>query len=270
MKKIILLPIMAIIIMQLAAAAINMEITPKKAEFMEGDMLAFDYTITSSIKQDIRFIPHIICPAAPVGFLEEKTASPNAGVSFRDTYKGAVVESNIGPQECTASITILSPEKKKVEKKLKIQTNPSFAFSLALCEDEACTKKKSSFVKGGTIYLKPISKVLPSVFVIVIFPDKTRQNVPIPGSFTVTQSGKYQIEVSASKRGYKPYKRIFETAVIEQAYTIPYADFSIKAGQAVVRPVFKEAAQMPSKVPAKKASIRSFLSRITGYFMKIS
>lgn len=270
MKKAILIPLMAIIVMQIAAAAINMEITPKKTEFIEGDMLAFDYTISSTTKQDIIFIPHIICPAAPVGFLEQKTANLNAGDSISGKYQGAVIEDNIEPQECTASIAILSPEKKKVEKKVKIATKPSFELLIKTCEDDKCVKKKNSFVKGSKVYLNAISKVLPSLSANVVYPDGKREPLAVPGSFTASQSGKYTIEVSASKVGYKAFKGTIEIAVIEQAYTVPYADFSIKAGQAVVRPIFKEAARtLSSNVPAKKASIRSFLSRVTGYFIKI-
>ncbi|MDI6737525.1 MAG: hypothetical protein QME12_03330 [Nanoarchaeota archaeon] len=64
--------------------------------------------------------------------------------------------------------------------------------------------------------------------------------------------------------------------VIEQAYTVPYAEFSSKVGQAVVRPVFKSpsaaiasntAAKSPTAI--KKASIKSLISRVTGYFTAI-
>ncbi len=269
MKKAILIPIMAIIALQIVAAAINVEISPKKAEFKEGDTLSFDYTISSTTKQDIIFIPYIMCPASPVGFLEQKTASLNAGDTMRGNYRGAVIENNIEPQECTASIAILSPEKKKVEKKLKIATKPSFELMIKTCEDGKCTKKKSSFVKGDTIYLSAISKEMPSVSANVVYPGGEREAVAVPGSFTASPSGKCTIEISASKAGYKAFKGTIEVAVIEQAYTVPYAEFSIKAGQAVVRPVFREAVQAQSITPTKKAPIRSFLSRLTGYFMKL-
>ncbi|HII15385.1 MAG TPA: hypothetical protein HA362_03650 [Nanoarchaeota archaeon] len=270
MKKAILLPLIAIIAMQIVAAAINVEISPKKAEFIEGDMLAFDYTISSTTKQEIIFIPHIMCPAAPVGFLEQKTANLNAGDSISGKYQGAVIEENVEPQECTASIKILSPEKRKVEKKLKIVTNPSLDITIKTCEDDKCAKIKRSFVKGSKVYLVAVSKVSPSVSATIIYPDGKKEPVAVPGSFTASQSGKYAVEVSSSKAGYKGFKNTIEIAVIQQAYTVPYADFSIKAGQAVVRPIFKQATRtLPSNAPAKKVSIRSFLSRVTGYFMKI-
>ena len=256
-------------------AAIDIQITPKKAAFNEGDTVAFSYTITSGASQNILFMPHISCPAMPVAILEEKRATIQAGVSLRGTYEGAEVNQYTNSQECTASIEIISPEPAKKEAKLQVRTLPPFDFNLLSCVDSSCSKKQRTFVKGSNVYLKGVSGTTATA--LVTLPDKTTKTVALPGTFTASQSGEYTIDISATKSGFKPFASTASIFVVEQAFTVPYADFSSKAGQAVIRPVYKApsalaASTTAAKAPAattKKTSIRSFFTRVTGYFAVI-
>lgn len=277
MKKLFLFIIVFVIMANIALATIDIQIIPKKAAFNEGDTVAFDYIITSSTAQNIIFTPHISCPAFPIRMLEQKRAKLQVGVPFRWTYHGSNVKSSTIQQECTASIEIESPTKAKKEAKLKINALPSLDLSLNACKDSACSKKQRTFVKGDNVYLKADSKVSISATALVTLPDKTTKTVALPGSFTASHSGEYTVDISATKSGYKSFASTASLFVIEQAFTVPYADFSAKVGQAVVRPVFRApsaqvASNTAAKAPAttaKKTSIKSFFTRVTGYFTKI-
>lgn len=273
MKKALIFIFAFLLMANIAFAAINIQVTPKKTLFGQGDSIAFDYTITSSASQNIVFMPHISCPAMPIAIIEEKRAVLQAGNLWRGTYEGAEVSHDINSQECTASIEIISPEAAKKEVKLQIKTSPSFDFNLLSCTDSACSTQKRTFVKGSTVYLKGNSATTAQVTA----PDGTSQRVSLPGSFTVSQSGEYRVEYTSTKSGYKQFKGTASIFVIEKAFTVPYADFSAKVGQAVVRPVFKApsalaASNTATKAPAttaKKSSIKAFFTRVTGYFTAI-
>ncbi len=277
MKKVILSAIILLMLAHivLAAVSIDVAITPKKSEFREGDLLAFDYSISSGARQNIVYAAHISCPQAPVAIIERKAASLQPGDALRGEYKGIVVDNGIEPQTCTASITIFSPENKVVKRNIRIAAAPSIDFTLSLCKDLVCTKQQRTFVKSEKVYLKGIAGATAEAQVIA--PDGSSQKISLPGSFTASQSGEYKIEYTAAKAGYKQAKGSASIFVIEQAFTVPYADFSSKAGRAVVRPAYKEplrtmsAAKTPAelKAPAKKSKLRGVLSRITGYFALI-
>lgn len=277
MKKIFLIAIAFAIMANIAVAAIDIQITPAKAAFNEGDTVAFDYIIASGTAQNIVFVPHISCPAMPVAILEQKRANLQAGMPFRGSYYGSKVNTGTLQQECTASIEVGNPAKAKKEAKLKINALPALDLFLNACKDNACTKKQRTFVKGENVYLKASSKVSASATASITFPDKTAKTIALPGSFAATQPGEYIVEYTATKSGYKQAKGTASIFVIERAFTVQYADFSSKVGQAVIRPVFKApsalaASNTATKAPAataKKSSIKSFFTRVTGYFTAI-
>lgn len=272
MKKAIILIFAFLLMANIAFAAVNIQIIPKKSIFGEGDTVAFDYIISSLISQNVMFMPHISCPAMPVAEIEVKRATLQAGRPWRGAYEGAEVGSDIDSQECTASIEIINPEPARKEAVLHVSTLPSFDFRLNSCADPSCSTQKRSFVKGNTVYLKGNSAATAQVTA----PDRTSQRATLPGSFSASQSGEYKVSYTVTKKGYREAKGEASIFVIEQAYTVPYADFSSKAGQAVVRPVFKQvvansataakttAPQSP--VPVPKSSFASLFKRITGYF----
>lgn len=271
-KKAVLFALMLLILANVAIAAVSIDvtITPKKTEFREGDLLAFDYSISSGARQDIVYAAHISCPQAPVAIIEKKTTLLRTGVPVNEEYRGAVVDSETEPQTCTASITTFSPEYKVVKRDIRITTSPSFDFTLSSCTDSACSKKQRTFVKGNAVYLKGNSAGTAQITA----PDKSTQRITLPGSFTASKSGEYTIDISATKTGYKSFASTASIFIVEQAYTVPYADFSSKLGQAVVRPVFKAPSVLAVsntavKTPLKTTAFRSLFSRITGYFTLI-
>lgn len=277
MKKLSLAIIAFVFMANMALAAVDITIMPVKTVFSEGDRLEFGYSITSSTSENIAFIPHISCPSMLVGIKQQERAMLTADRPYTGRHSGAIVDAEAATQECTASIEIISPHTTK-EVKLRITTLPSFDFNMLSCKDNACTKSQRSFVKGDRIYLKGASDATATA--IVKFPGGSSQRVSLPGSFVASQSGEYWVEVSAAKSGFKPLVSTAAIFVVEQAYTVPYAEFSSKAGLAVVRPVFKETAltsqiaatkTAPEVVSAQKAApqkrtLKSFFRRITGFF----
>ncbi|MFH1638494.1 MAG: hypothetical protein ABIB71_08765 [Candidatus Woesearchaeota archaeon] len=286
MKKAIMIAVMALLLVNIASA-LTVEVTPGKTAFKEGDILSFDYSITSDSNQDIFFVPEISCHGnVPSSFFIEESVSLEAGKKYSASFSSVKVDQEAEPQECVAKVLITSPTVEKYETKIKVETKPSMNIQLKACEDSVCTKSKRTFVKGSTIYLKSNSK---AVNAVVIFPDKTRKSVRLPGSFVAAQPGKYKIEVSALQTGYKSYSSIEHLTVIKEAVTIPYAKFSKKFGKAVVRPKFEgsvkvtppEMKEAPVKVEPKTEAVkttpkktsrrvtRSFFSRITGFLARI-
>ncbi|HII15093.1 MAG TPA: hypothetical protein HA362_02165 [Nanoarchaeota archaeon] len=245
-----------------------------KSEVRAGEELYFAYTISSEAGSGVIYIPEISCQSnMPSSALEKSLGRADAKGKISGRYSMGTVNAVIKSQECTARIGITAPAEAACEKKIMIRADPEIDIRLTACSNNACTTKRSSFVKGSAVYLQAPSKVSASATASIAFPDKIIKTIALPGSFIATQSGEYMIEYTATKPGYKETKGTASIFVIEQAYTVPYADFSSKAGQAVVRPVFREpsalAAPAAAKATAKKSTFRGLLSRITGYFAMI-
>lgn len=266
-KAVLLIAMIALLCSMVSAATCSID---AKAEIREGEEMYFSYTINAGIGSEVGYIPWIACNGnMPLGEAKEIWNKADARGQVKGGYSLHIVNSDIEPQECTAKVTISTGT--SCEKKIKISTLPILKFILSSCAEPSCSKQKSSFVKGNTVYLKGNTAATASITA----PDGSTQRVTLPGSFTASQSGEYAIDISATKSGFKPFASTSSIFVIEQAYTVPYADFSSKAGQAVIRPVFKapSAIAATNKVPvtptAKKSSIKSLLSRVTGYFTAV-
>lgn len=252
MKKAIVISIIMMLLPAVAAlAAMKIEITPSKTTFSENDYLSFSYKITSEIDQKITFIPEIRCSGnMPSSFFETKTITVGPGNPYTATFHGIKVEENTDSQQCVARVTIKGPNNVKFEKTFQIITKPSIDLVLNACSDSECKTPKRSFIKDSNVYLSATSKAVPTISASVVFPDQTKQAVTIPGSFAASQPGKYEIEISASKDGYKKYFSVSEISVIAAPYTIPYANFSSKAGQAVQRPASEQTGKsVPIETP---------------------
>ncbi|MDD4878808.1 MAG: hypothetical protein PHO02_07325 [Candidatus Nanoarchaeia archaeon] len=283
MKQIIIIIAMLALLSSMASAATCS--IDAKTEIKTGEELSFAYSISSTAGIEVIYVPQISCPGnMPSSVLKEKWAVADAKGKIKGEYTGGKVDAGVRAQECTARITINAPSYAVCEKKIRISAQPSPDLALYSCKDSACSKKQRTFVKGENVYLKADSKVSVSATAIITFPDKAAKTITLPGSFTATQSGEYKVSYTATKKGFKDFSSSTGIFVIEQAFTVPYAEFSAKAGQAVVRPVFRApsalaasntAAKTPAitanKAPAvaKTVSIKSFFSRITGYFIKL-
>lgn len=222
MKKVILFLILTLFLLpKLASAALDIKISAKDS-FSIGETVSFDYTITSGTDQQIVFTPHITCPSAPVAFLEEKTAQLQAGMPYRDTYTAIEVDDSIEPQTCTAYIRVTSPVQQTASKEFKIATNPSFEFQLKTCQDQECSKPSKTFVLNENIYFDYQASVeKPTIKAILTLPDKTTREIGLPSLIKAEQVGTYEIEVTASKKGYKTITKKEQFAVLEEEPEVP-------------------------------------------------
>lgn len=266
-KAVLLIAMIALLCSMVSAATCSID---AKAEIREGEEMYFSYTINAGIGSEVGYISWITCNGnMPLGEAKEIWNKANAIGQVKGGYSLHIVNSDIEPQECTAKVTISTGT--SCEKKIKISTLPILKFILSSCADPSCSKQKSSFVKGNTVYLKGNTAATASITA----PDGSTQRVALPGSFTASQSGEYRVEYTATKAGYKQVQGTAGIFAIERAFTVPYADFSAKAGQAVIRPVFKAPSALAAsatKAPAttaKRTSLKSFFTRVTGYFTAI-
>ncbi|MEA2064894.1 MAG: hypothetical protein U9O66_01175 [Patescibacteria group bacterium] len=175
-----------------------------KDTFQINDTLNFTYTLTSNQDTEITYTPYISCEQAPQPFLEEKKISLKANIPYQDKYLSIKVEDNLEPQACTAFIQISNPIEKKIEKEFKIETTPSFQFSLQCCKDQSCAEKTKVFVLDSTIYLDYTSEIDSlEISANLIYPDKKAKQITLPTSIKAEQVGNYELEVIAKKDGYK-------------------------------------------------------------------
>lgn len=194
------------------ALTIDLDVKPN---FLSGETLYFDYNFLSTTDETILYTPIIDCPNAPHAFLEQKEIVVEANVRSRQTYYDIRIDESIEPQTCTASVRVLSPIQLRKEKTFTIDINPSFSFELNLCKDQSCIEKSKVFVQNENIYLDYDSEVSsPIVIATLIHPDKVTKKITLPISIKAEQIGNYNLEVSASKEGYKTLTKTTQFAVI--------------------------------------------------------
>lgn len=209
-QKIFLLVIVIFLVQTISALTVNINIPPS---FSTGQQTYFDYTISSGVSQEITFTPHINCPNAPIAFLQEKIITINTNEPYNDIYNDIIVTENIEPQTCIAYVQILNPVQQTFSKEFQITTNPSFSFDIKL--------DKKVFLQNQDIYLDYSSSVTdPSITATLTYPDKTTESVDLPTTINGSQIGTYELEVTASKEGYKTANVKEQFGVIEKSAEI--------------------------------------------------
>jgi hypothetical protein len=209
----IVLALLAVLsIVNAQSISINMEM---KSTFTMDEMILFNYSIISDTNQLIKFIPFVTCPDASFALLNEKSIDLQKDESYQDSYRFIKVDESITPQTCTAYVQISSPVQLIQEKKFEIKTNPSFSFELNLCKDQSCLKKSKTFIQKENIYLDYNSEITsPVITATLTNPDKTTKEITLPTFIKAEQIGTYNLEVSASKEGYKTITKTTQFGVI--------------------------------------------------------
>ena len=98
-------------------------------------------------------------------------------------------------------------------------------FDLMVCGDINCDKEKILFIKNEDVFLNfesPVENIL--IEAILIYPDKSRKEIDLPTSIKEEQIGTYEIEVSASKEGYKTIEKKMQFGVIEKHVEIQFSE----------------------------------------------
>lgn len=102
------------------------------------------------------------------------------------------------------------------------ETLSEFILNLYTCKDNACLERSKIFILDETIYLDYESDV-PNLTVTanLTYPDKSVRELTLPISIAVSQIGTHQLEIIASKEGYRTIIKKVLFAVIEREAHIP-------------------------------------------------
>lgn len=102
------------------------------------------------------------------------------------------------------------------------ETLSEFILNLYTCKDNACLERSKIFILDETIYLDYESDV-PNLTVTanLSYPDKSVRELTLPISIAVSQIGPHQLEIIASKEGYRTIIKKVLFAVIEREAHIP-------------------------------------------------
>lgn len=200
----------------LAQATININLNVQPS-FSLGEELKFDYTIFSNTDEEINYFSSIECEKIGSEVLDLQTIYLKAGESYKSTYNRGAVSSDIESQNCEARISIIKPNELIKRAGFKITTEPSFELKVFTCKDTLCSEKSKIFLLNEEIYLDYTSSVQnPLIKAILIYPDKTKSQLAIPGSIKASEIGNYEIELTAQKEGYKELISIEQFGVIKK------------------------------------------------------
>lgn len=210
-------------------ALISVDITVKPS-FIEGETTNFNYSITSDKDETITYYPHILCPEGPIAFIEEKTIDLEKGIAFSETYYDITINEWVEPQECSAYIQLLSPEKQKYEKSFEVITDPSMEARIITCRDEACNHPSKVFEKGEKVYTKIIAgdkegnEIDDAMIKGEHIKPITKKVIPIKTkttTLTTEEKGTHEIKATISKEGFKTKDVSTQFGVIEKRIRLP-------------------------------------------------
>lgn len=197
-------------------ASLDVELSVN-SEFLIGDLISFDYTISSDTSQNVQYAESIYCSEVPKSFLDLKSGLVDKELKIQGTYNYINVTKNILSQECNASIIILSPVNRIISKQFSIISSLPLDFNLVL--------DKKVFVKGEEVKIDYISNVKGiSLEIFLIGPNGNKNKIDLPYSFNSDEIGTYTIEVNASKNGYKSVLLSEQFGVIEDNLNLVYVN----------------------------------------------
>ena len=184
-----------------ALVDIKIEVEPG---FKVGETIRFDYTFTSNSGEEITYTPKISCIDYPEGILNLETISLLKDTPLTKTYEGFKVTGEDISQQCLAIIDIQKPFTQIKQKMFEIVGKKPLGFNLLVCKDVSCSDQSKIFLQNEVIYLDYTSSVdSPTISAILTYPDKSTQQISLPTSIEAEQIGTYELEVSASKEGYR-------------------------------------------------------------------
>ncbi len=199
--------------------------------FSAGEMISFNYTILSSVQEDISYAASVSCPNAPSPAIKIENASLAPNVPFTKTYVYlSDLTNKVGPQTCTALVGILSPEQASANKSFDIATLPQINLTLNACKDSSCSNPARVFVSGDKIYFDYSSLQGASISATLGLPDGSLKTVDLSSPLEVSQTGTYTLDVNASAQGYESSEKQIQFGVISQAPQIGYSSLSTEGG----------------------------------------
>ena len=106
------------------------------------------------------------------------------------------------------------------EVRFSVDSLKELDIGLVVCGDSDCSDDKKIFVKGDRVYIRVYSKDEVDVFTILQYPSGKTEKIELPTSIKASQIGTYEIEVTASKEGYKTITKKEQFGVIEEEVEI--------------------------------------------------
>ena len=189
-----------------SAIILHVDVSPV---FSENQKIYFNYSIHSDIGGEVIYVPQIICKNVPSELLDRKNITLGSNQEFDGVYEGFIVDNTIISQDCKAIISLIEPVNLHEEKDFKIDTNPSFNFDIKL--------DKKVFYSGEEININYNSDIEnPIISASLTYPDGTKQDITLPTSITATQIGTYDINIIASKEGYKNITKEEQFGVLQK------------------------------------------------------
>jgi len=208
LKKLIFFNFILILFLSLVSATpqIKINIAPV---FYEGDTIEFSYEIFSFENQAIKYFAGIDCGEDnPQAMLELKEIYLKANEPFQGDYNFGELNSLYMGKNCTASINILEPFQIFKSKSFEISTSPLFTFELNF--------PKKVFLLNENINLDYTSDVSSlNIDATLKYPNGNSENINLPTTIKAEQIGTYELNVQASKEGYKDVELKEQFAVIE-------------------------------------------------------
>ena len=245
-KRIISLLILGMMIFELCTIVYAFPIVSidVKETFTSGETVFFNYSISSSIMQEVYFKTSLKCDNAPIPEFESKTVRVSEENVFHGSMQGFRVDPQIESQQCSAEIEEIFPEHKLIQRNFSIITDISMSpieFDVRICGDERCRKMSKVYTKNERIYFSYLSDDENiEVDATLVYPDKSRSKIFIPkfnkySSMKFEKVGNYQLEVVAKKDGVREVVRTENFGIMEgnaeiSSYIVHESPFSNLGG----------------------------------------
>jgi len=222
-KKKIFIFILVFLFFNLVSATITVDIEVKES-FGLGEIIGFNYTIKSDTGITIQYFPSFTCDEFQLSpMLIEKELVKN--IVYEEYYEGTSTNIFEGNIYCSVVLEIISPVYVFENKSFIVNATPSFMFNIDICKDFSCSEKLKVFIQGEDIYLDYGSNVEnPSITATLTYPDDSTKSLGFPTSIKAEQVGTYELQVTASKEGYKTISLNEQFGVIEGEADISYVD----------------------------------------------
>ena len=214
-----------ILLLMLAVLVSNVNAQPLKIDmgdiFMHVEKVYFNYTIDLNRPgEEVRYLVGLKCDNLPDTLLEPKSERLNYLGKLNGTYNGFVVDEQY--TGCFAYLSVLSPFEINAKKSFNISGLLNIILDLKTCTDFSCSQESRVFISGENIYLNySVSVENPDLKAILAYPDGTSKSISLPTSIKAEQIGTYELEITASKAGYKNATKKTQFGVIEQQAQIP-------------------------------------------------
>ena len=214
------------------ATEVDINISVNKKIFYPSDEVDIKITVTnkeSFEKQNLNLVSNLggVCEGMgtfqefiDLGIGEKRLFEAYQFVITNLTYSGDC-EVNVYIFDNNNEIIHSSSKLFKVEGTLK-----EFDLYIKTCKDVVCLERTKVFVKEGYTFLDYSSSVeSPSITAVLTYPDKTTKQLTLPTSVKAEQIGNYELEVMASKQGYKTINKKELFGVIKEEAVIKPKEF---------------------------------------------